>query len=60
MEFECLKYDHFIFWVSEILKGVVFIVNQGLVCCFSNRGEKVSMGHFKEIETGFINIYFRI
>ena len=25
---------------------------------FSNRGEKVSMGHFKETETGFTNILF--
>ena len=29
--------------------------NQGLICCFSNRGDKVSMCHFKEIEIGCIN-----
>ena len=28
---------------------------QGLLCRFSNRGEKSSMGHFKEIETACIN-----
>ena len=28
-----------------------------LICCLSNRGERTSMGHFKEIETGFINIF---
>ena len=27
---------------------------------FSNRGEKVSMSHFKEIEIGFTNTFFRI
>ena len=25
---------------------------------FSNRGEKISVGYLKEIETGFVNIYF--
>ena len=30
--------------------------NQGLICCVSNRGEKVSMCHFKKIENGCKNI----
>ena len=27
-------------------------------CCFSDRGEKVSMSHSKEIRIGFINICY--
>ena len=27
-------------------------------CCFPDRGKKGSMGHFKEIEIVFINIFF--
>ena len=52
-------------FVAEILniRNVVFLplifsINEGLTCCFSNRGEKVSMGHFRGIEIGCINIYF--
>ena len=41
----------------ESLFFVVFSVNQWLICCFSNRGEQISMGHLKESEIGFINIY---
>ena len=38
--------------------SVMFGSNYGLVCvCFLNRGERFSMGHFKEIEIGFINIF---
>ena len=29
---------------------------QWLVCCFGNRGEKVSMGHLKEVGIGCINM----
>ena len=32
-------------------------INLGADMLFSNRGEKVSMGHFKEIEIGFINLF---
>ena len=47
------------FWTFEILKIVSFSVNLGLICCFA-RGDKNSMGHFKEIEIGFINIVFSV
>ena len=40
------------FWKSVF---VSFSSNQRLIWCFPNRGGKVSMGHFKEIEIGFIN-----
>ena len=44
----------------------VFLISKSSSCCFLVRikgwyavfkGEKVSMGHFKEIEIGFTNIY---
>ena len=34
----------------------IYNPNQWPICCFSNRGEHVSMGHYKEIEIGLINI----
>ena len=44
-------------WNLEMLEFVILNTHQGLVCCFSKRGDKVSMGHFKEIEFGLINIF---
>ena len=35
----------------------IFSADQGLICCISNRGANVSMGHFKEIELGFVCIF---
>ena len=45
------------FWTFEIMECVIDSANQGLTCWFSNKGEKNSIGHFKEIEIGFINMY---
>ena len=35
---------------------VFFSVNYGLICCFSNRGDGVSLCHFKEIDFLLKNI----
>ena len=40
------------------VQDLVFVIlssNQRLLCCFSNRGEQISMGYFKEIEIRCIN-----
>ena len=37
---------------------VILVRIKGWYAPFSNRGEKNIMGHFKEIEIGFINILF--
>ena len=42
-------------WYFESLKCSIVSANQGLTCCFSNRGDKVSMGHFKAIDIRWIN-----
>ena len=61
-KFEILKLEveNLIFELSKcyfaLVKFVIFSPSQRLICSFSNRGEKVSMGHFKEIEIGFENI----
>ena len=48
------------FGVSFFVWSSIFFLSatQGLICCSSNRGEKVTTGHFKEIRIGFLNIYF--
>ena len=42
----------------KLRKYVIVIIssNQGLICCFSNRGDFFSIGHFKGVEIGFRNI----
>ena len=35
----------------------MFGAAQGLICCFSDRGENVSMVHFKEVAIVFISIF---
>ena len=40
--------------------------SQGLICCFSNRGEELCTGHLKEVEIacrnieGWFSVYFRM
>ena len=41
----------------KMFKFVIFGANQGLICCHANRGETVSMCHFKEIDFWLKNIY---
>ena len=54
---ETLKFE---FLEFRKIAFVGFSSKQWLICCFSNRGEQVSMGQFKEIDIGFINIFFPV
>ena len=61
------------FWKSEMFENfekcnsgsrdwvfVIFTLNYGLICCFSNRGDEVSMCQFKEIDFGLRNNIFNL
>ena len=54
METEIYNFDVL---VCELLQVDSVSANQGLICCFLNRGEKNRMGNLKEVEVGFANIY---
>ena len=57
LKMNILNSEHFSF--KDLKYRILFLsLNQELICCFSNRGDKVSMGHFKEIKVRCINIVF--
>ena len=37
-------------WNSENMFFVIFSSKLKLICCYANRGDEVSMSHFKEID----------